>query len=175
MLLVWLIGALVGIPAWGVLEMSISKLICYLFIAVMFIAALSAIFCLFNMLSTNKAITVVIAVLLFFILLVFASTINNSLSQPEMITNIEMTTDESGTTIASESENIVQPIPNPEYISGTTRTVFEFIYDFLPMGQELQMGFLQIKNPTRMLLSSAFITILITLCGMLAFSKKDLK
>ena len=166
---IWLIGALVAIPALGVWEMGVPNLLAYLFIAVMFEAALSAIFTFVCMQSTNKAITVAISMLLFLGLIVFASMIYNGLSEPEMT---------GGVRITANGMEMAELTPNPNYVSGVTRTIYQFIVDFLPTGQGLQMWQLEIGNAAqmvRMLVSSVAITVLATLGGIFIFKRKDLK
>lgn len=169
LMMVWLIGALAAIPTLGVWEMGIPNLLAYLCIAVMFEAAFSAIFTFVCMQSTNKAITVGISMVLFLGLLIFASMTYNALSQPEMTSSVQIT---AGGMQKSE------PTPNPNYVSGVTRTIYEYIVDFLPTGQGLQMWQLEIGNAAhmiRMLVSSAAITVLTTLGGIFIFKRKDLK
>ncbi len=166
MMLVWLIGALVAIPALGVWKMGVPNLLAYLLIAVMFEAALSAIFTLVCMQSTNKASTVAISMLLFFGLMIIASMTYNTLGEPEMTRDVQITTN---------GIEMSDPTPNPNYISGVKRTIYEFFVDFLPTGQGLQMWQLKIGNSVRMLLSSIVITILTTLGGIFVFKRKDLK
>lgn len=166
LMLVWLIGALAAIPTLGVWEMGVPNLFAYLLIAVMFEAALAAIFTFVCMQTANKATTVVISILLFLGLIVFASMINNGLSQPEMT---------SGVQISANGIDMSEPTPNPNYISGVQRTIYEFIVDFLPTGQGLQMSQLKIDHAVRMLISSVVITVLTTLGGMFVFKRKDLK
>ena len=168
-MLVWLMGALVAIPALGVWEMGIPNLLAYLFIAVMFEAALSAIFTFICMQSTNKAMTVMISILLFLGLLVFASMTDNALNEPEMTSGVQIT---------ANGMEMSEPAPNPNYVSGVTRTIYEWIVDFLPTGQGLQMWQLKIGNAARMvrmLVSSVAITVLTTLGGIFLFKRKDLK
>lgn len=166
LMLVWLIGALAAIPTLGVWEMGVPNLFAYLLIAVMFEAALAAIFTFVCMQTANKATTVVISILLFLGLIVFASMINNGLSQPEMT---------SGVQISANGIDMSEPTPNPNYISGIQRTIYEFIVDFLPTGQGLQMSQLKIDHAVRMLVSSVVITVLTTLGGLFVFKRKDLK
>lgn len=165
MMSVWLIGALVAIPALGVWEMGISRLLLYLMIAVMFVSAFSAICTFVNMPSSNKAVTVVASILLFFGLLIFSSMIYNSLSEPAMTINVK---------IAVDGIDISVPTPNPHYVSGITREVYDFIIDFLPTGQGVKMWQLQINHPVRMLISSVIITLLTTLGGVSVFKRKNL-
>ena len=168
-MLVWLIGALVAVPALGVWEMGIPNLLAYLFIAVMFEAALSAIFTFICMQSTNKAMTVMISILLFLGLLIFASMADNALNEPEMTSGVQIT---------ANGMEMSEPAPNPNYVRGVTRTIYEWIVDFLPTGQGLQMWQLKIGNAAhmvRMLISSVAITVLTTLGGIFLFKSKDLK
>ncbi len=162
----WLVGALIAVPTLGFWKMGILHLLEYLLIAVMLVLVFSAICTVVNMLSSNKAITVVISILLFLGLTIFANMIYNSLSEPEMA---------SGVIITANGMEMSEPTPNPNYISGVTREIYDFIVDFLPTGQGLRMWQLEISNPIRMLLSSVFITILTTVGGIFAFKRKDIK
>lgn len=165
-MLVWLIGALSAVPVLGVLKMSVPNLLIYLFIAVMQAAAFSAVFTFVCMQSTNKAVTVVISVLLFFGLMFFASMTYNALQEPEMTSGVQLT---------ANGIEMSDPTQNPKYISGIKRTIYEFIVDFLPTGQGLKVWQLEIGNPARMLLSSVFIAFVTTLGGIFNFKRKDLK
>ncbi len=162
----WLIGALTAVPVLGVWEMGVPNLLAYLFIAVMFEAAFSAIFTFICMQSTNKAVTVAVSMLLFLGLLVFSSKIYNALDEPEMTSSVIIT---------ANGMEMSEPAPNPNYVRGVTRMIYEFITDFLPAGQGLQMWQLEIRNSVRMLMSSIAITVLTTSCGIIVFKRKDLK
>ena len=60
--------------------------------------------------------------------------------------------------------------PNPDYISGTERDVYEFLYDFLPSGQAYQLSLLSVSHMIRLPLYSALIVVITTFTGIL-FSK----
>lgn len=165
-MLVWMLGALVAVPVLGVWKIGSIHLLMYLLIAVMFVAAFSGIFTLVSMLSANKAVTVAAAMLLFLGLLVFASMVYNGLAQPEMVSGVEIT---------ANGMEMGEPAPNPNYISGKMRILCEFILDFLPTGQGVQMWQLEISNPIRMLIASVFITAATTLGGIFVFKRKNLK
>ncbi len=162
----WLIGALTAVPVLGVWEMGVPNLLAYLFIAVMFEAAFSAIFTFICMQSTNEAVTVAVSMLLFLGLLVFSSKIYNALDEPEMTSSVIIT---------ANGMEMSEPAPNPNYVRGVTRMIYEFITDFLPAGQGLQMWQLEIRNSVRMIMSSIAITVLTTSCGIIVFKRKDLK
>lgn len=162
---VWLISALIAVPTLGFWKMGTSHLLVYLLIAVMFVLAFSAICTVVNILSSNKAITVVSSILLFLGLLIFASMIYNRLSEPEMISGVQIT---------ANGLEMSEPSPNPNYITGMTRKIFDVIVDFLPTGQGLKMWRLEISNPIRMLVSSVLITVLTTFGGIFCFKRKNL-
>jgi len=164
---VWLITALIGIPTLGIWEMGILGLMVYVLISIMFVAAFSAIFTFLGMILSGKAVTAVVSILLFLGLLLFGSMIYNSVTQPEMISNVIIAVD--------DMPEMTDPMPNPDYITGTKRTIYEFIMDFLPTSQGILMMGLQVSNPLRMIVSSIFITVVITAVGIILFRKKDLK
>lgn len=166
MVFVWMIGASVAIPILGIWKMGIPNLLVYLLIIIMLAVAFSAICTLINMLSTNKAFTVVISVLLIMGLLIFASMFYNGLCEPEMTSGVQIT---------ASGMQMSEPTPNPNYVSGAIRKVYEFILDFLPTGQGLTVWQVEVGHPIRMILSSAAITFLTTLSGIFVFKKKNLK
>lgn len=163
---VWLIGALAAIPALGAWKIGVSGLFLYLLIAVMLVGAFASIFTFVGMFSENKAVTVAICIFLYLGLMIFASTIYNDLSQPQMTDSIEMTVN---------GMQMGEPMPNPNYVDGTKRAVYQFLLDLLPAGQGLQMWQLEIGRPVRLLVSSVCIIVLMTLGGILMFKRKNIK
>lgn len=166
MMSAWLVGALIGVPVLGFWKMGVLHLLEYLLIAVMLVLAFSAICTVVNILSSNKAVTVVISILLFLGFLIFASMIYSRLSEPEMA---------SGVVLTANGFEMAKPTPNPQYVTGLTRKIYDFLVDFLPTGQGLRLWQLEISNPIRMLVSSAFITVLATAGGIFAFKRKNIK
>lgn len=166
MLAIWFTGGLFGIPTLGVWQMGAAQLLIYISASVLMVAALCAVFTLVCMLSTNKAVTAVLCILILLGILFAASMFYTALCEPEMY---------SGVMITTNGPEIGEPIPNPNYVSGTKRTVYEFMIDFLPTGQGIQMADLAVAHPVRMLLSSTLIAVMTTLCGAFVFRRKDLK
>ncbi len=163
---VWLVGALVAVPALGFWKIGVWRLLSYLLIAVMFVLALSAICTVINMLSSGKANTFLVSILLFIGLLLLASMIYNGLSEPEMISGVQIT---------QNGLDMTEPSPNPNYVTGMRREIYDFAVDFLPTGQGLRMWQLEIAHPVRMIVSSLFITVVTTAGGMFAFKKKNIR
>lgn len=162
----WLVGALVAVPMLGFWKMGALHLLEYLLIAVTFVLAFSAICTAVNLLSSNKAVTVIVSVLLFLGLLIFAGVLYSALIEPEMVGGIQLTPD---------GLQMVDPTPNPKYVSGLRREIYDFIVDFLPTGQGLRLWQLEVGNPIRMLVSSVSITVLTTAGGLVAFQRKNIK
>lgn len=162
----WLLGGLVGIPTLGLWVIGIKGLLFYILIALFITTALSSIFVLLCMLSTNKAVTAVIAILIAIALLLVSAYINNRLEAPEFL---------SGVVITSEGIQMGEPEANPSYLGGTMRTIFEFLEDCLPSGQGISMAQIEIGRPVLSLVSSAVITLFTLIIGIFAFRRKDLK
>lgn len=66
-------------------------------------------------------------------------------------------------------------IPNPAYVSGTTRKVFEFFYDLLPTGQTIQLNNREFDRCLRWPCLSMVVLAISTLAGYLPFRKRDIK
>lgn len=167
----WLVAALVAVPALGFFQMEIKSVLLLLLISVFTVAAFSSLFTLVSILSVNKASTVVISVVLFFVIFFLSFFLYSALQQPEMITDYTSIEFVDGVMTGSDS----RVIPNPIYVGGVKRKVYEFLLDFLPCGQGFQVFLLEVANPLRMILSSFSISVVTTLCGIFAFKKKNLK
>ena len=165
MLLASLLGGLVGIPFLGTWKIGKMVLV-FLLISVLFIISYAAIFTLIGMLCSNKAISAVLTILLFLGLMYFAMYLDYRLSEPEII---------NGLIITQEGMQMGDPSPNPRYLTGIKREIYQFVIDFLPTGQCRQMLELNVLHPVRMIVSSIVIAIVTTLGGIFAFERKDLK
>ena len=69
---------------------------------------------------------------------------------------------------------IGEPLPNPNYISGTLRTVYQFAVDALPTGQAILLTNQELTHPGLSLAASAGLVLLSSAAGILAFRRKDL-
>ena len=166
MMSAWLVGALSAVPVLGFWKIGVPRLLLFLLISVLFVLAFSAICAAVNMLSSGKALSVLVSILLFLGLLVLASMLYNSLSEPEMISGVQIT---------QNGMEMAQPSPNPNYVTGARREIYSFLVDFLPTGQGIRVWQLEVTNPVRMLASSLFIAAAVTAGGLYAFQKKDVK
>ena len=164
--LAWLVGSLAGVPFLGFLKMGPAGIILCVAIVIGFTAAFSAIYTFIGLLNDRRSVTV-ITISVWLLMTLVAGILANALHEPEMIKN-GMVSMEDGTVSVIMN-------PNPYYLSGIRRTVYEFLVDFLPTGQADSLQNILLDHPLRMLLSSAFITAAATFGGMKLFERKDLK
>ncbi len=84
-----------------------------------------------------------------------------------MASNMELT--------AAGVVQAAEPQPNPFYIGGVQRKVYEFLLQFLPTGQGILLANEEITHPVLNLIYSAVLTVTINICGIFAFKKKEIK
>lgn len=152
---------LIGLPEMGMPEFS-----AYILVAVGFTASFSALFTLVGSLSSNKAMTIIYALVVFVLLILLASGIYDRLCEPETLGGMGY--------VNGEFVNI-PPTPNPLYLSGNVRRFWECVLDFLPTGQMALMNEIAIEHPFREMIFSVLLTGMTLLAGLLVFRKKDIK
>lgn len=162
----WLIGGLAGVPFLGFLTIGPAGTALCIIIIIGFTSAFSAIYTFIGMLNDRRSATV-ITIAVWLILVLVSSIFENTLHEPETIKQMLVSVD--GGVPAAITE------PNPYYISGLQREIYEFVVDFLPTGQSSSLQNINIGHPLRMLLSSLGITAAVTLGGLRLFERKDLK
>ena len=133
----------------------------------MLVFAFTAIFTLVSMLCQSKAHTTAACILLVFALLLAGVHITSALNEPEYYSAYSYT--ENGITVEAPEER------NPNYLTGTKRQVYEFLYDFTPGGQALQLANINTEHPIQLALYSGLILLASSACGILIFRRKDLK
>ena len=150
----------------GILEGVTKLVLCSFIMSVAF----TALCILTAMLCQNKALTAVINILAACFLLIISIYIMSRLRQPEFYSGYTLNT-ETGEIDVSEGE------PNPDYLRGTEREVYQFLNDFLPTGQAINIpgqGELS-QSPGLLAAYSASIIIVSTGIGVFAFRKRDVK
>jgi len=99
-------------------------------------------------------------------------TIQNKLDGPEYYEDYDYVyTDEEG----NIHEEHIDREKNYNYVDGTKRKVYEFLYDFLPGCQMLQITQQNPENPERLPIYSFSIIVVTTACGIFFFRRKNLK
>ena len=157
----------VGIPLLGFYQAEISVILLNLLAVAVLMLALTSIYTAFTMLNQNKAIVVAVCILLSVAILMIGAYINAALTAPEFFEGINI--DQVTGVLRQEV------VPNPQYLRGTMRKVFEFLYDFLPGGQAIQLTSLEAASPWRLMACSLAITLAAGAVGIGCFRRKDLK
>lgn len=157
----------VGAPLLGWFTKPAPLLLCAISGSVLMLAAFCAIFTFVAMNCAKKSTSVVICLLGVFALLLAAVYLNGRLDAPEFITGYEL----------SVNGEIVEavPEPNPNYLTGAKRGIYQFLYDLLPTGQSLQYMRADVAHPARLPLYSVIDVAAFTAAGAALFRRKDLK
>lgn len=155
----------IGVPLFGMPEMSVHILGLLFLDSILAAIAYAAIFNLVGMLCSNKSHAVMICILTAFALFFVTLYLYSALSQPEMSEAAAMT----------DGKMSIEMMPNPNYISGMKREIYQFFLDFLPSGQCAQIANLEALHPIRMGIYSVIIIILSNVLGIFGFLKKDIK
>lgn len=162
-----LISGFIGIVFLGKWQGNISQMIIYIIMGVFITASISAFLTLLGMLVTNRAVNAVFSIIIALVLSIIASVFYSGLSEPEFTREfISMTMD---------SVQYGPEIPNPSYVSGFQRQIYEFLIQFMPQGQSILIANDEITKPVLNIVYSALITVGINIAGVFAFKKKDLK
>lgn len=158
----------IGIWLLGTLKTGFAPIIIMMLCAFLMMSAFISLFVIVAMLNQNKSIVSVICVLGAVLILFSGIYISSSLDEPEYFDSY-IYTDSLG------SVETVAPEKNPNYLSGTKRKVYEFLFDATPGGQVVQLSEMSAENPLLMSVSSLFIILAVSFSGIIFFKKKDLK
>lgn len=157
----------VGLPLLGPLHTPLLLVLWYTLCAAVMTAALGALYTLIAMLCQSKAVAAVACIFLAYFLLFLGIYLNNRLIAPEMLPRRQYVED--GQIVTVEAR------PNPDYICGVKRTVYQFFYD-LPGCQTVQLA-AEIESgvPVRLPLYSLAVAAASAAAGVTLFRRKDLK
>lgn len=161
-------GFAVGAPLLGKWQGEISTLILYIIMGVCITAVFASVLTMLCMLCSKRSVSAVVGILVMFALMVCASGIYEMLAQPETTQEFIGFTLDGGVELGDV-------VPNPAYVGGFRRTVFEFLMQFLPTGQGFLVVHEEITNPIMNIIYSIATTVIVNFCGIIAFKKKDLK
>lgn len=153
--------ALISVPVMA--AKSIAGLIALTLLAML---SFSAIFTLVGMNSQSKAGSAVAMLLLVLATMFLCSYLLAQLNEPEITAM--------GQILADGTVEINQEL-NPDYISGAKRAIYQFIVDFWPMGQGMQISNTEVTHPWQMGIYAVILVILSTAAGIAGFRKKDIK
>ena len=156
-----------GIPLLGWFAKPPALLLTALAGSLLMTAAFCAIFTFVTMNCSRKSTSVVICLLGVFAAFIGAIVIHSVLEAPEFIQGYELSV--GGQVVSAPME------PNPNYLTGAKRELYQFIFDLLPSGQSVQYCSLQFSDPAWLMGLSAAVTAGFTTAGAALFRRKDLR
>lgn len=159
-------GFAAGAPQVGLWQGGAGRLVSQILVYAGIAVSLAAFFTMIGMLSTRRASTMAISLFGYLLLLVMASYFYNALLEPEMAS--EMIVTQNGIEIGD-------PSPNPGYIGGTQRVLYQFMMILLPTGQAIQMANAEYGPALPQVALSLGMAAVFTAIGLALFRRKDIK
>lgn len=157
----------IGYFLWGNFTIKQEQLVTALLSTFLITCVFSSLFVSIAMNISNKAVTAVVSLLLVLGLAYLTGSLGNALMEPKMTYD--------SVTYTANSVHFGNEIPNPAYISGSLRILYELIYDLLPTGQLLQLYNLDFARCARWPVFSIGLFAVIAVAGFLCFQKKDIR
>ena len=155
-----------GVPLMGGFELPLPSILWFTLCALLMTASLCAVFTMVALLNQNKAVVAIICIFLAYFLLFLGIYLNSRLTEQAIIPAQEYI--ENGQILVREA------MPNPSYVQGIKRTIFEILYD-LPGCQAVQLVATAEACPVRLPLVSLGTIAVSTGIGLALFWRKDLK
>ncbi len=163
--IIWAATMCAGIP--GAHDIDLKTCLLKALTGFFTLISVTSIMSVISQLITRKAVTAVTAIFAALALLILASYFYNALCEPEI--NVELVN------ISEDGSMEFNEVPNPAYIAGLLRPVYEAILRVLPTGQQILLADEPLSQPALMIAVSLAVTIVVSVIGYLFFRKKDLK
>ena len=160
-------GLCVGVPLIGWFQNAeLGKILLYVLLALATTWVCAALYTFLSMVVASRGVAITLCILLAFGLILLGQYLYLALSQEEVLTALFYT---------DTGEMAVSEQPNPAYLTGFARQVYQFFYELTPGGQAYQILGMSAQSPLRMLGYSGLVFVLVTGLGLAIFQKKDVK
>lgn len=160
-------GLCVGVPLFGWFQNAgPGKIMLYVLLALATTWVCAALYTFLSMVVASRGVAITLCILLAFGLILLGQYLYLALSQEEVLTALFYT---------DTGEMAVSEQPNPAYLTGFARQVYQFFYELTPGGQAYQILGMSAQSPLRMLGYSGLVFVLVTGLGLVIFQKKDVK
>ena len=160
-------GMCVGVPLLGWFQNAgPGKILLYVLLALATTWVCAALYTFLSMVVASRGVAITLCILLAFGLILLGQYLYLALSQEEVLTAFFYT---------DTGEMAVSEQPNPAYLTGFARQVYQFFYELTPGGQAYQILGMSAQSPLRMLGYSGLVFVLVTGLGLAIFQKKDVK
>ena len=156
-----------GLILGGQIQSAPMMLLMFAGLSLALMIAFTSLFTLIAMLCQSKSHTAAGCILLTFVLIFLGVYITSALNEPEYLASYSYT--ENGVTVEEPETK------NPNYVSGAKRQVYEFLQDFMPGGQVLQINDMSSENPAALAMYDGIILLAATGIGLMFFRRRDLK
>ena len=168
LVIVWCVPMLaIGLPLSDGFHISNGQVVALILLSVLTTIAFGSICLAITLGMQNRTAAVIVAFVVMMVLFCGSMVINGKLNQPEMYAPYVITMDGVQT---AELE------PNPHYIGGTQREIYQWIDDTLPSGQTIQMANgADPEHMGRWPFTSALVILLSSAIGCAIFERKDIK
>lgn len=160
-------GLCVGVPLLGWFQNAgPGKILLYVLLALATTWVCAALYTFLSMVVASRGVAITLCILLAFGLILLGQYLYLALSQEEVVTTFFYT---------DTGEMAVSEQPNPAYLTGFARQVYQFFYELTPGGQAYQILGMSAQSPLRLLGYSGLVFVLVTGLGLAIFQKKDVK
>ena len=160
-------GLCVGVPLLGWFQNAgPGKIMLYVLLALATTWVCAALYTFLSMVVASRGVAITLCILLAFGLILLGQYLYLALSQEEVLTALFYT---------DTGEMAVSEQPNPAYLTGFARQVYQFFYELTPGGQAYQILGMSAQSPLRLLGYSGLVFVLGTGLGLAIFQKKDVK
>lgn len=160
-------GLCVGVPLLGWFQNAgPGKIMLYVLLALATTWVCAALDTFLSMVVASRGVAITLCILLAFGLILLGQYLYLALSQEEVLTALFYT---------DTGEMAVSEQPNPAYLTGFARQVYQFFYELTPGGQAYQILGMSAQSPLRLLGYSGLVFVLVTGLGLAIFQKKDVK
>lgn len=160
-------GLCVGVPLLGWFQNAgPGKILLYVLLALATTWVCAALYTFLSMVVASRGVAITLCILLAFGLILLGQYLYLALSQEEVLTALFYT---------DTGEMAVSEQPNPAYLTGFARQVYQFFYELTPGGQAYQILGMSAQSPLRLLGYSGLVFVLVTGLGLAIFQKKDVK
>ena len=156
-----------GLILGGQIQSAPMMLLMFAGLSLALMIAFTSLFTLIAMLCQSKSHKAAGCILLTFVLIFLGVYITSALNEPEYLASYSYT--ENGVTVEEPETK------NPNYVSGAKRQVYEFLQDFMPGGQVLQINDMSSENPAALAMYDGIILLAATGIGLMFFRRRDLK
>lgn len=165
-----------GLPLMGAAGTNVGLVAVMILSSFVLSLAFTGIYTCISMVSQSRVASTIACILTAFFLLFAGTYIRARLDEPEIWGNyISSYIDENGQMVVAEQQS---EEPNPYYLRGKKRQVYEFLDNFLPYGQALQyveIRGLAAEKPCVLMLYSGAVLVIFTGVGLVCLKRKDLR